>query len=152
MNLDAFILSVEHFIHFMDDDDDDDDVERYFDRFNEKDIPKAAALFEVNFRLGFENHFVEEDSAKIQTNQLNPHKDQHLFTNPIETTESTTMLMSTEITPIPNEHEITWKIISLVFIGLTAVLLTVSICLWITMKDIGWKRTLTGTSFEVPRV
>lgn len=130
----------------------DDNVKRYFDRLSEKDKPRAEALFQVNFRLGFEDHFVEEGFGKIQTNQLNPHNDVDPFTNPIETTESTTMLMSTEIIQIPNEHEKTWKMISLVFIGLTAVLLIVSICLWITMMEFGWKRTLlTGTSSQVPR-
>lgn len=54
------------------------------------------------------------------------------FEENLSSTESTTVMMSTELTtePIPDEEQLTWRVISMVFIILTAFLLILSICLW----------------------
>lgn len=49
-----------------------------------------------------------------------------------ETVSTTTIMMTTDMVyePVQNQEEIMWKIISLVFIVLTAILLVLTVFLW----------------------
>lgn len=122
----------------------------------EQKEPTAESLIRLKFLLSFENNFVEEGTGETQTvliDQINQ-LDSNERIDPMDMTESTTVLMSTEITAVPYEHEMMWKIISLIFIALTTILFIASICLWRAMPPAAPKQPAKATrvSFQVPRV
>lgn len=71
----------------------------------------------------------EINGSKLNANQMKFNEIAESSTTPFE---STTLLMSTEvpIDDVPFEHELMWRIISLIFIVLSTILIVVSICLW----------------------
>lgn len=142
LELDTIILKVENYTQIKngrisntsDFDDPIPKMETNEDEMEQKE-PTAESLIRLKFLLSFENNFVEEGTGETQTvlidriNQL----DSNERIDPMDMTESTTVLMSTEITAVPYEHEMMWKIISLIFIALTTILFIASICLWRAM-------------------